>query len=223
MDKLLKGAAALFFLAAASILIQISWQVHRTPDLTLKIEAAVDYTARAAKNFDDATRVWKSASQRESDLLGKELPTLTNQLQQNLQSLQQTTDTLNHSVASITTDVHNTTQSANGLLASATRTTDQVPAVLTETQQTLAGVRKTTLDVDTIVAGPVVTETMQNIAESTANIADGTQSAAGILKDGRKIADDFVAPKKWYQRVYTYGIDAGKFVLCFTTKVGCSI
>jgi len=145
MDKLLRNsliavcvAAVILLGAAATILIQISQQLHRTPNLMLKVEATVDYAGRAAKNFDDATRVWKDASQTEANYLHNTLPILTQQVQTDLNSS-------NSLLISLTKTSDTLTETTKTLSVKADQTLSATNSLLYTTNQTVAGIQPTEL------------------------------------------------------------------------------
>lgn len=64
-------------------------------------------------------------------------------------------------------------------------------------EATLFGaVHETLQNANTLVANPAITESLQNLQSSTANLAEGTKQATAILTDGREEADKFVHPPK---------------------------
>lgn len=181
MDKTLRNslvsvcvAAIVFLGAAATILIQISHQLHQTPNLMLKVEATVDYIGRSAKNFDDATKTWKDASQTEADYLHNTLPALTTQIQTNLsssndllRSVKTTSDTLASSVASISGDAHQTLSAANTLFGTTNQTIAGLQPAEKATIDTLFKFQ-TSLDLfNTTLSDPNIKATMFNVAGMT--------------------------------------------------------
>jgi len=219
MDKALQlakvlmyGAAVLLLGAAATILIQVSVQLHRTPNLMLKVEATVDYVGRSAKNFDDATKVWKEASQTEADYLHNTLPVLTKQVQTNLTnsnallvSLKNTSDTVSQSANAVTAQTTTTLETTNTLLA---RTDANLQPVL----QNLSA---TALSAQTLIADPSIKASLVNIQETSANVAVATKESAQILKDGRIVADKYIAPQKWYMKFLGYVLKGGELTYDF--------
>lgn len=206
------GAAVLLLGAAATILIQVSNQLHRTPNLMLKVEATVDYVGRSAKNFDDATKVWKEASQTEADYLHNTLPVITKQVQANLTnsnallvSLKNTSDTVAQSANTITTQTATTLETTNKLLAH----TD------TNLQPVLQNVASVSLSAQALIADPAIKASLTNIQETSANVAVATKESAQILKDGRIVADKYVAPEKWYMKVLHYTLQGGSLAYDF--------
>ncbi len=201
------GAAVLVLGAAATILFQVSLQLHKTPNLMLKVEATVDYVGRSAKNFDDATKVWKEASETETDYLHNTLPVLTQQVQTNLTnsnallvSLKTTSDTVAQSANNITTQTAATLNTANGLLAH----TD------TNLQPVLQNLSNVSLSAQTLIADPSIKASLTNIQETSANVAVATKESAQILKDGRIVADKYIAPQKWYIKALGYLLKGGE-------------
>lgn len=206
------GAAVLLLGAAATILIQVSVQLHRTPNLMLKVEATVDYVGRSAKNFDDATKVWKEASQTEADYLHNTLPVLTQQVQTNLSnsnallvSLKNTSDTVSRSANTITAQTAVTLATTNSLLA---RTDTNLQPVLTN-------LSNTSLEAQTLISDPAIKGSLHNIQETSANVAVATKESAQILKDGRIVADKYVRPERWFMKVLHYTLQGGTLVYDF--------
>jgi hypothetical protein len=219
MDKALQlvkilmyGAAVLLLGSAATVLIQVSIQLHKTPNLMLKVEATVDYVGRSAKNFDDATKVWKEASQTEADYLHNTLPVLTKQVQTNLTnsnallvSLKNTSDTVSQSANTITTQTTATLATTNNLLAH----TD------TNLQPVLTNLSNTSLAAQTLISDPAIKGSLINLQETSANVAVATKESAQILKDGRIVADKYVQPERWFIKVLHYTLQGGSLAYDF--------
>lgn len=172
----------------------------------------MDYVGRSAKNFDDATKVWKEASQTEADYLHNTLPMLTKQVQTNLTnsnallvSLKNTSDTVSQSADTITAQTTNTLATTNGLLA---HTNANLQPVL----QNLSAV---SLSAQTLIADPSIKASLTNIQETSANVAVATKEGSQILKDGRIVADKYVAPQKWWMKALGYLLKGGELTYDF--------
>jgi hypothetical protein len=219
MDKILQTAkilmyvsVALCFMAAATILTQVSLQMHKTPNLMLKLEATVDYLGRAAQNFDKATAVWKDASAKESNYLDTTLPKLSRQVETNLNnsnallvSLKTTSDTLAASAATITTQTNQTLATTDALVADTNK----------NLQPVLQGLALSSASVTNLVTDPEVKKTLVNVQDATANTAEATKQAAQILKDGRVVADKYVQPERWWMKVLNYTLKGGSLAYDF--------
>lgn len=181
MDKPLRNsliavcvAAVVLLGAAATILIQVSVQLHKSPYLMLKVEATVDYVGRAAKNFDDATKVWKEASQTEADYLHNTLPAITKQVQTNLTnsnsllvSLKNTSEIVSQSATTLTTQAATTLASTSTLFNTANETVAGFQPVERAATDSLFHL-KTTLDLfGTTISDPNIKTTLSNVVGMT--------------------------------------------------------
>jgi hypothetical protein len=71
------------------------------------------------------------------------------------------------------------------------------------------------LSAQTLIADPSIKASLTNIQETSANVAVATKESAQILKDGRIVADKYVAPEKWFIKVLHYGLQGGSLLYDF--------
>lgn len=226
MSKLVQIGQFIFWMAGATLLtgmamicFQVYIQLHRTPTLSLKAEAAVDYVGRAAQNFDQATAVWKTASQSEADYMQKTLPVLTKQAETNLNNSNALLVSLRQSSDKAGLAIDGLSAQSQAVLAAAKDTITTTNKLVADTNSSLQPVltdsSQTVHDLDAFIQSPEIKGTLVNIQQTSGNVADATKESAQILKDGRIVADKYVAPQKWYIKVIAYVLKSGELVYDF--------
>jgi hypothetical protein len=185
----------------------------------LKVEATFDYFARAAKHVDTAAGVWQETSQTESTYLKTTLPQLTTKANtvldnsnQLVLSLKSTSDKLGTATDVLTSSSQKTLASVTDLVTSTNKNLQPVflssTAAIDQAKFTLKGV-------DDLVTDPAIKKSLVNIQDTTASLADGTKQGDQILKDGRVVADKYVAPQKMIVRISGYALKAGQLLYDF--------
>ncbi len=138
----------------------------------------------AAKDFRDATAIWKKATADQSSLTTAVLRNANATVKQ----LSQSASAVETSSTALLNEL---TRDANEQNSQLSETQEQVRLNLRDLQTATGELRRTLQTADAQIGNPAIAETLQNVDRATANAADGLDQATKSLTDVRQVADKF--------------------------------
>lgn len=219
MDQAIKVAKLLAFSSLAVLCLVAAAAIFTLRSIPAKIGGLLDTTQKTVlltnKAVNDARVTLDNVNKGAIDerrWLEEGLPLTTKRVNAIL-------DNANGAILSLksTTDLLGSRSAM--LIEHATMVVDDADVAIAKTesdlQPVLVNAAAAEKSVDALVSDPVIKKSLVNIEESSANFANGTAEAAKILKDGRIVADKYVAPQKWYMKALGYLLKGGELTYDF--------
>lgn len=219
MDTAIKIAKLVAFSSLAFLCLVASMAIYGLRSLPVKVADVLDTTQKTVlltnKAVNDARLTLDNVNKGAID----ERRWLEEELPLNAQRVNVILDDADSAILSVKSATDRLSLSSDTLITHATTVVDTANVAIAKTednlQPVLVNAAAAEKSVDALVSDPEIKASLTDIQESSANVAIGTAEAARILKDGRIVADKYIAPQKWYMKALGYLLKGGELTYDF--------